>query len=206
MTGSPIGRQHWEGVYAAKAADEVSWYEPSPATSVRLVTADRLPGSVIDVGAGASRLADELLELGVARVTALDLSVSALALVHHRVEEHATRLTTVAADVLTWVPDTTYDVWHDRAVFHFLTEPADRATYADQVRRTAPGGRVVIATFAPDGPETCSGLPTCRYDAAGLAEALGPGFVLLHDERVEHVTPWGTVQPFTWVVLQAPAG
>lgn len=196
---------HWEDVYATRSPDEVSWYEPSPATSVRLVTAGGLPGSVIDVGAGASRLADELLHLGVPRVTALDLSVSALALVHHRVEENASRLTTVAADVLAWTPDAAYDVWHDRAVFHFLTDPADRSAYAEQVRRTAPGGRVVIATFAPDGPEMCSGLPTCRYDAAGVAEALGGDFGLLHGERVEHVTPWGTVQPFTWAVLEAPA-
>ena len=196
---------HWEGVYASKAPDEVSWYEPTPETSVRLVLSQGMPDSVVDVGAGTSLLVDELLERGVPRVTALDLSVSALSLVHHRVDVLANRLTTVVGDVLTWVPEETYAVWHDRAVFHFLTDPGERTAYVAQVRRAAPGGLVVVATFASDGPEQCSGLSTCRYEATDLHEVFGSDFELLHGEHVEHTTPWGTVQPFTWVVLRAPA-
>jgi SAM-dependent methyltransferase len=197
--------QHWERVYSSKSVNEVSWYEPTPETSVRLVLSEGVPDSVIDVGAGASTLVDELLERGVPRVTALDLSLSALSLVHHRLEELGNRLTTIVGDVLTWRPDETYDVWHDRAVFHFLTDDDDGAAYVRQVRlAVAPGGLVVVGTFAEDGPEQCSGLPTRRYSAQSLAEVFGTDFTLVHSERIEHHTPWDTVQPFTWVVLRAP--
>ena len=196
--------QHWEQVYSSTAPDEVSWYEPTPETSVRLVLFDGVPRSVIDVGAGASTLVDELLLRGVPAVTALDLSLTALSLAHHRVDDLANRLTTIVGNVLTWQPDEVYDVWHDRAVFHFLTDVAERASYVDQVRRAVvPGGLVVVGTFAEDGPERCSDLPTVRYTAAGLAAVFGPDFELTHHERVEHHTPWNTVQPFTWVVLRA---
>jgi SAM-dependent methyltransferase len=194
---------YWEQVYAEKGREDVSWYEETPATSARLILADGVPDSVVDVGAGASTLPDVLLEAGVGHVTLVDLSLSALALTQARLDHLANRVDTVVGDVLAWTPDRAYDVWHDRAVFHFLTDAADRAAYVAVLRRAlAPGGRVVVATFAEDGPEQCSGLPVCRYSAEELAGELGEGFDLVHAERVEHTTPWGTVQPFTALVLR----
>jgi SAM-dependent methyltransferase len=202
----PRGEQsasHWEGVYAAKGREDVSWYEESPEVSTRLVLSDGVPGSVVDVGAGASTLPDALLDAGVEHVTLLDLSMSALALTSVRLDERANRVTTIVADVLTHAFDEQYDVWHDRAVFHFLVEPQQRAAYVGQVSRAlAPGGLLVVGTFAADGPESCSGLPVRRYDADALVAELGPGFTLVRTERAEHHTPWDSVQPFTWVVLR----
>ncbi|HQR26998.1 MAG TPA: class I SAM-dependent methyltransferase [Nocardioides sp.] len=193
---------HWDAVYAAHAPDSLSWYEPTPETSLRLVLSQGLPRSVIDIGAGASTLAEALLERGVPRVAVLDLSVRALSLAEHRAAELGRHLTTIAGDVVHWVPEETYEVWHDRAVFHFLTDPADRAAYLERVRAAVPRGLVVVGTFAEDGPERCSGLPTARYSPAALQQAFGEDFELLHAERTEHHTPSGAVQPFTWGVLR----
>lgn len=195
---------HWEQVYAAKAHDQVSWYEASPDTSVRLVLGDGpVPAKVLDVGAGASMLPDALIEAGVGQVTLIDLSMRALALTQARLDHLANRAPTIVADVLTYPFVDTFDVWHDRAVFHFLTDPADRQRYADQVlQAVAPGGRVVLGTFAADGPTECSGLPVCRYTPAELVAEFEDGFEPTHNERTEHHTPFGTMQPFTWVVLR----
>lgn len=194
---------HWEQVYAEKGRDQVSWYEETPTTSTELVLLDGVPAHVVDVGAGASMLPDALLDAGVGHVTLVDLSMSALALTELRLEERGTRVTTVVADVLDHAFDETYDVWHDRAVFHFLVEPAQRAAYGRQARSAVrPGGLLVVGTFAADGPEQCSGLPVARYDAEQLAAELGEGFTLVETRRAEHHTPWDSVQPFTWVVLR----
>ena len=199
-----LRQDHWEGVYAEKSLDDVSWFEATPETSLELVLSGGVPHDVVDVGAGASALVDGLLDAGVEQVTLLDLSSSALAATRARLGDRAAAATTVCGDVLTWAPSTAYDVWHDRAVFHFLTEAADREAYRDRVfSALRPGGLLVVGTFAADGPEQCSGLPTSRYDAAGLAAAFGDGFELVHTRRTEHHTPWGTIQPFTWVVLRA---
>ena len=189
---------HWDGVYLAKAPEEVSWFQREPEVSLRLLAG--LPvGSLVDVGAGASLLGDRLVDRGW-DVTLLDVSGEALAVVRRRLGERASYL---VADVLSWQPDRRYDVWHDRAVFHFLTEEADRARYsATAARAVAPGGALVLGVFASDGPESCSGLPTTRWSADALATALGDDWRLEHDEREEHTTPWGVVQPFTWVVLR----
>ena len=201
----PRGRQsaaHWERVYA-RGPEQASWYEESPDLSTELVLSDGVPGSVIDVGAGASLLPDALLDAGVERVALIDLSMTALALTATRLEERANRVTTMVGDVLTHRFDEHYDVWHDRAVFHFLTEREQREVYAAQARRAVrPGGLVVIGAFAEDGPDVCSGLPVERYDAASLAAELGEGFTLVVSRRAEHHTPRDAVQPFTWVVLR----
>jgi SAM-dependent methyltransferase len=202
----PRGEQtsaHWEKVYAEQGPEDVSWYEETPTLSTELVLSAGVPDHVIDVGAGASTLPDALLEAGVGHVTLLDLSMSALALTAVRLEGHGNRATTIVADVLTHAFDEQYDVWHDRAVFHFLVEPQQRAAYTSQVRGALrPGGLLVIGTFAPDGPESCSGLPVARYDADALAAELGESFTLLDSRRAEHHTPRDSVQPFTWVVLR----
>jgi 2-polyprenyl-3-methyl-5-hydroxy-6-metoxy-1,4-benzoquinol methylase len=194
---------HWERVYETRSTDEVSWFQAQPSVSRRLVEAAVGPqGSVVDVGAGASRLVDLLLDDGFTELTVLDVSERALAAVRLRLGRRSSAVSWVRTDVLDWQPGRTFDVWHDRAVFHFLTDPQDRSRYVERVRRaTAPGGTVIVATFAPDGPTHCSGLPVIRSDAASLAAVFGEAFVLGHAEREEHVTPSGATQPFTWAVL-----
>ena len=199
-----IGEEHWEQVYRSRRPDEVSWYEASPDVSLRLV-ASLAPDPVafVDVGGGASLLADRLVAADWTDLTVLDVSGRALDLVRRRLAARAAAVTLVRADVLDWQPDRTFDLWHDRAVFHFLTAAGARSRYL----RTAelaipPGGAVVVATFAPDGPPRCSGLAVRRYDVDGLRAELGDRFELVHGERVEHVTPGGATQPFTWVVAR----
>ena len=200
--------EHWDAVYGTKAADEVSWYQRLPATSQRLLTSWSSPSeAVIDVGAGASTLVNSLLGAGWSDVTVLDVSLKALALVGDRLRDRARdrqeSASFVVADVLSWQPERTYDVWHDRAVFHFLVRPDQRERYvATASHAVRSGGVMVGGTFAVDGPTRCSGLPTSRYEVDALAAAFAPGFGLEHSEREEHVTPGGAVQPFTWVVLR----
>jgi ubiquinone/menaquinone biosynthesis C-methylase UbiE len=202
MSGSAT--DHWDAVYGTRATDEVSWYQRLPTTSQRLLTSVSSPGgAVIDVGAGASTLADTLLGSGWTDVTVLDVSRTALAVVRDRLGERQRSVSFVVANVLSWQPERTFDAWHDRAVFHFLVRPDQREKYvATASRAVRPGGVLVLGTFAADGPTQCSGLPTARYDADALAAAFAPGFTLEHSEREEHVTPGGAVQPFTWAVLR----
>lgn len=158
---------------------------------------------MIDIGAGASTLVDALLDIGWEDVTVLDISETALTKVGNRLGQRAKAVTFVAADVRSWQPTRTFDAWHDRAVFHFLVEPADRDHYvAMATEAVPPGGVALLATFAADGPTECSGLPTSRYDTDQLVRAFGPSFALEHAERELHTTPFGTIQPFTWVVLR----
>jgi trans-aconitate methyltransferase len=194
---------HWDAVYDARPPDAMSWYQREPTTSLRLLgEAAPPPGSVIDVGAGASTLADHLLAHGWSDVTLLDVSESGLAETRARLADPAP-VTFVVADVLTWQPNRTYNAWHDRAVFHFLTEERDRELYvARAAAAVRPGGVAVIGTFAAQGPTQCSGLPTARYGADELAAVFAPAFALEQAESEEHVTPAGVVQPFTWVVLR----
>jgi 2-polyprenyl-3-methyl-5-hydroxy-6-metoxy-1,4-benzoquinol methylase len=196
--------EHWSAVYATKAADEVSWYQPTPETSMRLLSAVAAPTSaVIDVGAGASTLVDVLLEAGWSDLTVLDVSATALNVVADRLGERHHDVSFIAADVLTWQPRRKYDVWHDRAMFHFLVATEDQQRYVAKVTDTvSPGGFLVLGTFAADGPTRCSGLPTARYSVDQLSEMFAPSFQLMLTEREEHVTPTGRTQPFTWVVLR----
>ena len=195
---------HWEQVYASRRPDQVSWFEASPETSLRLVgTVLPQRGSVLDVGAGASSLVDHLVAAGVTDVTVLDVSAGALEVVRQRLAPRSAPVSLVRADVLAWEPGRTFDVWHDRAVFHFMTPPESVSRYVRLAETAVPsGGALVLATFAPDGPERCSGLPVRRYDPDGLAAEFAGGFELRHAEHVEHVTPGGVVQPFSWVVLR----
>jgi 2-polyprenyl-3-methyl-5-hydroxy-6-metoxy-1,4-benzoquinol methylase len=197
--------EHWESIYATAPSTQVSWYEREPATSLRLVeeVASGLDAAVIDIGAGASLLVDRLLVGGFRDVTVLDISHHALDEVGRRLGDQARRVTFIAEDVLMWEPDRQYEIWHDRAVFHFLTEPLARDRYIDLAARSIrSGGALVLATFAEDGPAQCSGLPVSRYSAEGLEDAFSLFFTLIHDEREEHTTPGGVVQPFTWVVFR----
>src|ERR1035437_7263469 len=192
--------EHWDATYETKGAQGVSWYQPVPNVSLDLISQMEVVADapVIDVGGGESLLVDNLLTRGFSDLTVLDLSKVALDEAHRRAPSPQVRR--VQADVRTWGPDRTYGLWHDRAVFHFLVDPDDRAAYMRTLTAaTAPGSTVIVATFAPTGPETCSGLPVARYSSPDLAEALGPRFDLLATEEEEHTTPSGGVQPFTWV-------
>ncbi len=197
-------KAHWEAVYGKKKSTEVSWYQPEPELSLRLITscAPRPGASVIDVGGGASTLVDRLLDRGYEDVTVLDLSGAALRESRARIGERGSRVSWIEADILnTPLPQAAYDVWHDRAVFHFLTDAADRRLYVEQVLRSVrPGGHVLVATFGLDGPEKCSGLTVARYSPTELHAQFGTSFELLQSVNEEHVTPMGMTQKFVYCV------
>jgi SAM-dependent methyltransferase len=196
---------HWENVYTIKGENEVSWFQQSPALSLELIVqAGAVSNSaIVDVGGGASRLVDHLVDQGFADVTVLDLSSAALETAKARLGARADRVHWLVADATTWEPVKRYDIWHDRAAFHFLTDEEDRAAYIERLTRgLKAGGHAIIATFALDGPEKCSGLPVARYDAASLAQTLGAAFRLLHTQRQEHGTPWDTRQIFQFSVFR----
>lgn len=201
----PGGRDHWAKVYATKAATAVSWFQSQPAPS--LLALDRFgagpDSSLIDIGGGASGLVDALVERGWRDLAVLDIAAPALAASQARLGERAALVKWLIADITEWHPARSWQVWHDRAVFHFLTQPEQRAAYRRALGTgLAVGGLLVIATFAPDGPEHCSGLEVQRYDAVELGEELGEQFELLDHWREEHVTPTGAVQAFTWCAFR----
>jgi SAM-dependent methyltransferase len=197
---SDASRQaHWEKVYTTKGEKEVSWFQENPAPSLELIALTGLSeeAAIIDIGGGASRLVDDLLARKFRRLTVLDLSGAALAAARERLGDRGTDVQWVIADVTKWEPTETYDLWHDRAAFHFLINHADQSAYVDRLKKAVKlGGYVIIGTFAPDGPERCSGLPIVRHDAATLAKTLGSDFVLIDTRRHEHATPWGAIQRF----------
>lgn len=203
---APGGPAHWDEVYRSKPADRVSWHQPSAATSLRLLAPVLGPGaatrSVVDVGAGASVLVDGLLDAGCRDVTLLDLSAEGLAVTRARLGERS-EVAYVVTDVRTWRPGRHFDAWHDRAVFHFLTDPVDQAAYvATAAAVVAPGGVLVLGAFAEDGPESCSGLPTTRHSAPQLGELFADRFEPEVGERERHLTPSGSEQAFSWVRLR----
>jgi SAM-dependent methyltransferase len=192
-------RAHWDAVYTARAPEEVSWYQARPDTSLALIArAGKGPGaSLVDVGGGASRLVDLLLDAGYRQITVLDLSPVALERARNRLGDRASLVTWLAADVTAWTPSRTFDVWHDRAVFHFLVDAEDRRRYlAVLAAALPPGGQAILGTFASDGPERCSGLPVRRYEPDTLTAEVGSAFRLLEGLHEEHLTPSGTVQRF----------
>jgi SAM-dependent methyltransferase len=204
-------KAHWEHVYQAKRPEQLSWFQAEAKLSRELIgrLAPERSSRVIDVGAGASTLVDGLLRDGYSRVTVLDLSAAALDQARQRLGADAGRVEWLEEDVLTAaLPRASADVWHDRAVFHFLTDPMDRARYVEQVRRVVrPRGTVLVATFADDGPNRCSGLDVRRYSPSDLHNEFGRDFRLRESRREEHHTPWGAVQAFTYCVCSyEPAG
>lgn len=193
--------EHWDAAYETRGVEGVSWYQPLPAVSLELVEALRVPptAAVIDVGGGASTLGDHLVERGFSDVTVLDVSGPALDASRRRIGDDA-GVSFLRADLLDWRPKRTYDLWHDRAVYHFLVAEEDRQAYLRALRSAlARGGYVIVATFAVDGPPTCSGLPVSRYSVDALVETFGGSFEELESRREEHTTPRGSIQPFTWV-------
>lgn len=195
-------KDHWERVYTTKPVDGVSWYQQHAEVSLRLIRQASLDrdASIIDVGAGASTLIDDLLVEGYRQITLLDLSAAALAASRARLGSRAGAVRWIEADLLRAdLHEHAYDLWHDRAVFHFLTLEDDRRAYVRQLLRAVkPQGHVIVATFAQDGPTQCSGLPVVRYAPEGLQAQLGPAFSLLRHEHEEHPTPFGTTQHFLY--------
>ena len=195
-------KEHWEKVYLTKQAHAVSWFQEHATRSMEIIRSVGATSEarIIDVGGGASTLVDDLLTNGFENLTVLDLSASALEVARNRLGTLGKSVTWVAGDIReVTLLEQSYDIWHDRAVFHFLTEPADRAAYVQQVMKSVkPGGHVIVATFAPDGPEQCSGLPVARYAPDQLHGEFGPAFQLLEHASEEHKTPWGSVQHFVY--------
>jgi trans-aconitate methyltransferase len=204
-----MGRDHWDNVYGSKAAEAVSWYQRRPELSLELIAAsgvDRDAG-VIDVGGGASTLVDCLLDEGYASLAVLDWSGKALAQARRRLGDRAAAVQWLEADVTDFVPPRRYGLCHDRAVFHFLTDAADRSRYVSCLKRALePDGHIVIATFAPDGPMKCSGLEVLRHDEASLQRELGHEFALRESRRETHLTPRQAQQGFLYARFQLRSG
>ena len=201
-------QEHWEKVYQTKAPDAVSWFQEHATRSLEIIRSIGAASNaqIIDVGGGTSTLVDDLLIGGFKHMSVLDLSASALEVARKRLGPLGQNVTWITGDIRTVdLPAQTYDIWHDRAVFHFLTEPADRMAYVRQViRAVKPGGHVIVATFAPNGPQLCSGLPVVRYDPDQLHGEFGPTFELLEHTSEAHKTPWGSVQHFVYCHCLAP--
>jgi SAM-dependent methyltransferase len=203
-------RQHWNGVYEAKAASEVSWYRPHLDTSLSLIgrAASSQTAAIIDVGAGEATLVDDLLGRGYTDLTVLDISENALAATRARLGADAVRVNWICGDATTVeLPERRFDVWHDRAVFHFLTDPTPRAAYVRQVARSVRvGGHVIVGTFGPEGPRQCSGLDVMRYDAQALHDEFGARFELVDHREELHETPTGRHQQFVWCYCRVAPG
>jgi SAM-dependent methyltransferase len=193
--------RHWTQVYKDKAHTALSWYQEVPEPSLRALSrVGASPScSLIDVGGGASNLVDALLEQEWEDITVLDIAAPALQAAKARLGPLADKVRWEVADITDWHPSRTFDVWHDRAAFHFLTVPEQREAYRLALSHgVAEGGLVIISTFALDGPEMCSGLPAQRYDAARLAVEMSDTLGLIESWRNDHITPWGANQSFNW--------
>lgn len=205
MSAADQRQSHWQSTYSSKGEQEVSWFQTTPQPSLDLVEKLASPSAspVIDIGGGASTLVDHLVARGFEDVTILDLSAVALSKAKARIGAASAKVHWLVADAVNWTPLRRYAVWHDRAAFHFLTEEADRAAYMRRLDQALlPGGHAIVATFAMDGPERCSGLPVVRYDAASLQRTLGPTYEMMRTLRHDHVTPGGKIQAFQFTVFR----
>jgi SAM-dependent methyltransferase len=204
-TPASAARAHWQRVYTQRPPDQLSWYEAVSRRSLSLVREGRmdLDAAILDVGGGASKLAAGLLDAGYSDVTVADISPASLAGARGDLGSAADRITWVEADVRSHDFGRRFDLWHDRALFHFMVEPEDRDGYLRTLRRSLKtGGHALIATFAPDGPSRCSGLPVARYDADRLAATLGDDFELVRSSQDDHRTPSGRSQRFVYTHLR----
>ena len=196
---------YWNKVYETKGEADVSWFQKSPEPSlefIRRYAPDR-SAAIIDIGGGASRLVDYLWVDGFRNLTVLDLSSEAIAIARHRIGNHGDSIKWIVSDATTWHPDDIYDLWHDRAVFHFLTESDDQSAYIRNLKRALKiGGYLVIGTFALDGPEKCSGLPVMRHSSQTLQNLLGSEFELIESRKHDHQTPFQSIQSFQYCVFK----
>ncbi|AKV04463.1 hypothetical protein AKJ09_11126 [Labilithrix luteola] len=198
-------RAHWEKVFGEKDEAEVSWFQTRPAMSLDFIrrTGANPSAKIVDVGGGASRLVDELIDAGYADIVVVDIAAAALAKARARLAERTGRVQWVVSDIAQWQPEAAFDVWHDRAVFHFMVQPEDRDAYLTTMRRALKrGGHAIIATFGSNGPERCSGLVVQRYEPETLEAVLGPDFRRIESMHEEHVTPAGKVQAFQFSLFE----
>jgi SAM-dependent methyltransferase len=197
--------QHWRRLYERHAPQEVSWYEPVAELSLALIEEARLPfdAAILDAGGGTSRLAGQLIDAGYTDITVADITAEALQSAQAELGETATRVRWVEADLRDHDFGRRYDLWHDRAAFHFMVDPGDRERYLATLSRSVrPGGNVILATFGPNGPTHCSGLPVVRYSAEELTQLLGPGFQIISSRQTDHTTPSGAIQQFVYAHLR----
>ena len=205
--GAGQAARHWDAIYASHGADHVSWAQRDPGPSLAALAALEVDHTdvVVDVGGGTSAFAGALAQRGFTDITVLDLSLEALNAGKSRHETEP--ITWQLGDVLDWRPEREYGLWHDRAVFHFLTDATDRQRYREALNAAvAPGGAIIVETFAFDGPDRCSGLPVARYCPTSLAHELGPGIAVVASADYEHRTPSGAIQAFIWLVLRKTPG
>jgi len=205
MIKNPERKGHWESVYRQKSADQTSWHQDVPQLSLAMIARAKLEPSspILDIGGGASLLVDYLLEQGYSDLTILDISAAALEQAKARLGNRAGVPCWVQAEVTRFSPVRQYGLWHDRAAFHFLTDPEERQSYVNVLTRSlASQGQAIIATFSPQGPEKCSGLDIVQYDASRISEVLGPAYVLLEQQEELHVTPSGGEQWFNYFRFQ----
>lgn len=201
-------KSHWENVYTTKGETEVSWFQATPAPSLELLelVGAKPAAAIIDVGGGASRFVDSLLTQGFENLTVLDLSATALAAARIRLGDTGGKVKWIVADATEWHSPETYDVWHDRAAFHFLTREGDQKAYIQRLKKSLRrGGHTIIGTFALDGPEKCSGLPVARHSSGSLSTLLGDDFILIDSRCHEHTTPWQVVQKFQFSTFRRVA-
>lgn len=194
-------KQHWEAVYGSKPAHQTSWHQSHPELSLSMIENSGISrdAELIDVGCGASILLDYLLKLGFRHITVLDISRAALEQAQERLGDHSLSVQWIESDVTQYVPGQRFELWHDRAAFHFLTADSERRRYVDVLHKAlAPGGQAIISTFAPGGPPRCSGLDVIRYDAEKLALELGAEFILEEQREEIHTTPLDRKQPFNY--------
>jgi len=202
-------KSHWENVYTNKSPAEVSWYQLEPVVSLQLIASTGISraGKIIDVGGGASVLVDKLLDQGFGDLTVLDISSKALDYAKKRLGNRAGAVKWIEADVTEFEPSEKYDLWHDRAVFHFLTSEEDRKKYLQNMNKALnPGGQVIIAAFSLDGPLKCSGLDVERYSPEKMNNQLGNAFELVKSADEGHMTPWGKEQKFTYCYFRKVTG
>ena len=201
-------RDHWQAVYTNKADAELSWFQDRPSSSLALIRSiEPRPVRILDVGGGQSALAAALLDAGPAdpstSIAVLDIAAAAIERAKARLGDRADRVRWIVGDVLMLEALPAVDLWHDRAVFHFLVEPQDQRRYVEQAAApVVPGGHLIVATFGPEGPERCSGLPVMRRDAASIEAAFAPAFRLIDSVSETHVTPWGKPQAFVYGLMQ----
>lgn len=195
-------KEHWEKIYTTKSLDEVSWYQPIPRTSLQFFTANKIPleAKIIDVGGGDSFLVDHLLDFGYTNLTVLDISAAAIERAKARLKEKANQVTWIVSDIIHFKPSEVYEFWHDRAVFHFLTNENEIEIYQKLIGETLSlEGTLVIGTFSEKGPLKCSGIEVKRYSETELSTCFNPNFQVIEHFQTDHETPFGTVQNFTFV-------
>jgi SAM-dependent methyltransferase len=199
-------KEHWENIFANKQDNQKSWFEDYPAISMQLIKEQNLSkdAAIIDIGGGDSHLVDALIEAGYSNITVLDISEKALDNAKVRLGKSGDQVKWIVADICTFNPEEQYDLWHDRAVFHFLTEQNKREQYIKAAQSALiPGGKLIIGTFSLDGPEKCSNLPVKRYDVPELQQQFEPQFLMERGNKYTHLTPFQTIQPFTFCIFRA---